>query len=159
MLPLSEVHYFETANLTPAVRERLALWRAESIHTAPIDLVFCTRTGKKLSASNLRRDVLIPAIKAANVQLEMLGIAELGTVTFHSLRRTYASLRCICGDDARYTADQLGHTDPKFTFRVYAQASKRRAACPTAAQSLRRGPPMGTNGHGRRLRDADSLCA
>ncbi len=26
----------------------------------------------------------------------------------------------------RYTADQLGHTDPKFTFPVYAQASKRR---------------------------------
>jgi hypothetical protein len=26
----------------------------------------------------------------------------------------------------RYTADQLGHEDPRFTLRVYAQATKRR---------------------------------
>ena len=45
---------------------------------------------------------------------------------FHSLRRTYASLRCACGDDVRYTADQLGHEDPRFTLKVYAQAAKRR---------------------------------
>lgn len=50
----------------------------------------------------------------------------IGRVTFHSLRRTYASLRCACGDDVRYTADQLGHEDPRFTLRVYAQATKRR---------------------------------
>ena len=47
-------------------------------------------------------------------------------MTFHSLRRTYASLRCACGDDVRYTADQLGHEDARFTLRVYAQATKRR---------------------------------
>ena len=45
---------------------------------------------------------------------------------FPGLRRTYASLRCVCGDDVRYTADQLGHEDPRFTLRCYAQASKRR---------------------------------
>jgi integrase len=50
----------------------------------------------------------------------------VGAITFLSLRRTYASLRCVCGDDIRYTADQLGHEDPRFTLRVYAQASKRR---------------------------------
>ena len=47
-------------------------------------------------------------------------------VTFHSLRRTYASLRCACGDDVRYAADQLGHEDPRFSFRVYTKAVKRR---------------------------------
>jgi integrase len=47
-------------------------------------------------------------------------------VTFHSLRRTYASLRCVCGDDIAYTASQLGHEDARFTLRCYAQASKRR---------------------------------
>ena len=60
------------------------------------------------------------------MKLEELGIAPVGAITFHSLRRTYASLRCVCGDDIRYTADQLGHEDPRFTLRVYAQASKRR---------------------------------
>ena len=58
--------------------------------------------------------------------LEEAGIAPLGNVTFHSPRRTYASLRCVCGDDIRYAADQLGHEDPRFTLRVYAQATKRR---------------------------------
>jgi hypothetical protein len=47
-------------------------------------------------------------------------------LTFHGLRRTYASLRCVCGDDMRYTADQLGHEDARFTMRCYAQASRRR---------------------------------
>jgi integrase len=76
--------------------------------------------------SNLRRDVLFPAIKAANATLTKVGIAPMGRVTFHSLRRSYASLRCACGDDVRYTADQLGHEDPRFTLKVYAQATKRR---------------------------------
>jgi hypothetical protein len=35
-------------------------------------------------------------------------------------------IRCACGDDVRYTADQLGHEDPRFTLRVYTQATKRR---------------------------------
>jgi integrase len=47
-------------------------------------------------------------------------------IGFHALRRTYASLRCACGDDLRYTADQLGHEDPRFTLRAYTQATNRR---------------------------------
>jgi integrase len=70
--------------------------------------------------------VLARAVTAANERLEELGIAPIGHLTFHSLRRTYASLRCACGDDVRYAADQLGHEDPRFTLRVYAQATKRR---------------------------------
>jgi integrase len=74
----------------------------------------------------MRRDVLAPAVAAANLELAKLGIAPIGHITFHSLRRTYTSLRCACGDDIRYTADQLGHEDPRFTLKVYAQATKRR---------------------------------
>lgn len=113
-------------HLTPALREELALWRAETKHTAPEDLVVHTSTGRRHYPSNLRRDVLFPALAAANAKLEQDGIAPIGRVTFHSLRRSYASLRCACGDDVRYTADQLGHEDPRFTLRVYAQATKRR---------------------------------
>ena len=47
-------------------------------------------------------------------------------ITFHSLRRTYASLRCACGDDVAYTSSQLGHEDARFTLKIYAQATKRR---------------------------------
>jgi integrase len=113
-------------HLSPALREELTLWRADARHTMPTDFVVHTSTGGKHNASNLRRDVLAPAAAAANGVLEKAGIAPIGAVTFHSLRRTYASLRCACGDDVRYTADQLGDEDPRFTLRVYTQATKRR---------------------------------
>jgi integrase len=112
-------------HLTPALREALALARADR-NAGPDDHVIATSTGRKHNPSNLRRDVLHQAVKEANRTLERAGIAPIGRVTFHSLRRTYASLRCACGDDVRYVADQLGHEDPRFTLRVYAQATKRR---------------------------------
>ena len=71
--------------------------------------------------------MLAPTVEKANTEHEKVGIAPIDDgLTFHSLRRTYASLRCAAGDDVRYTADQLGHEDPRFTLRCYAQASKRR---------------------------------
>ena len=39
---------------------------------------------------------------------------------------TYASIRCACGDDVAYASAQLGHEDPHFTLKVYAQATNRR---------------------------------
>lgn len=115
-----------SVDLTPALREQLVLWRAESRFTAPGDYVLTTSTGRKHSPSNLRRDVLRTAVEAANAELAKDGIAEIDGITFHSLRRTYASLRCASGDDVRYTAGQIGHEDPRFTLRAYAQATKRR---------------------------------
>ena len=47
-------------------------------------------------------------------------------VTPDSLRRTYASIRAAAGDHPIYIAEQLGHEDPGFTFRVYQRAAKRR---------------------------------
>jgi integrase len=113
-------------DLTPALREELVVWRATTRHAAPNDYVLPTSTGRKHSPSNLRRDVLRPAVAAANVKLAESGIAELASITFHSLRRTYASLRCACGDDVAYTSAQIGHEDARFTLRVYTGATKRR---------------------------------
>jgi len=113
-------------HLSPALREALAVWRIDSAHAEASDYVIATSTGHKHNPSNLRRDVLAKTVAAANVKLEAAGIAPIESLTFHGLRRTYASLRCICGDDVRYAADQLGHEDPRFTLRAYAQASKRR---------------------------------
>ncbi len=113
-------------HLTRAVQSELLVWAATAKHTNAADYVVHTASGHKHNPSNLRRDALAPAVKAANAKLEALGITPIGAITFHSLRRTYASLRCACGDDVRYAADQLGHEDPRFTLRVYAQATKRR---------------------------------
>lgn len=117
---IREVH------LTPAIRDELALWEGDAKYAGPDDYVIHTATGRRHNPSNLRRDVVAPVLKAANIKLESVGISPIGRVTFHGLRRSYASLRCACGDDVRYTADQLGHEDARFTLRVYAQATKRR---------------------------------
>jgi integrase len=113
-------------HLTPALRESLTLWKADTAHPDAAAFVVCTSTGAKHNPSNLRRDVLAKTVTAANEKLDAAGIAPIGSLTFHGLRRTYASLRCVSGDDVRYTADQLGHEDPRFTLRCYAQASRRR---------------------------------
>jgi len=46
----------------------------------------------------------------------------------------------ICGDDPVYVAEQLGHTDPNFTLRVYAQAVRHRSKLtPRGKGRIRRG--------------------
>ena len=68
------------------------------------------------------------AIRRANRRLSELGIDPISDrVTPHSLRRTYASLRAAAGDDPVYIAEQLGHSDPRFTLSVYTKAARRRA--------------------------------
>lgn len=69
---------------------------------------------------------LATAVEAANVKLRDAGIEPIGKVSPHSLRRTYASLRAALRDDPIYIAEQLGHRDARFTFRVYQRAAKRR---------------------------------
>ena len=41
----------------------------------------------------------------------------------------------MCGDDPVYVASQLGHTDPTFTLRVYAQAVWHRSKLTPAERS------------------------
>jgi integrase len=65
-------------------------------------------------------------VKAANVKLDQAGIEPIGKISPHSLRRMYASLRAALRDDPVYIAEQLGHRDARFTFRVYQRAAKRR---------------------------------
>lgn len=115
-----------SVDLTPSLREELSIWRANTPYADLEAYVLPTSTGGKNNPSNLRRDVLHPAVKAANAKLAEIGIAELAPITFHSLRRTYASLRCACGDDVAYTSAQIGHEDARFTLRVYTGATKRR---------------------------------
>jgi hypothetical protein len=68
------------------------------------------------------------AIAAGNERLTELGIEPISErITPYSLSRTYASLRAACGDDPVDIAQQLGHEDPGFTFRVYQRAVKRRS--------------------------------
>lgn len=88
--------------------------------------VFLTREGTRQNDCNVRR-ALKRVIERANVELERDGIEPISErVSPHSLRRTYASLRGALRDDPVYIAEQLGHEDPTFTFRIYQRAVKRR---------------------------------
>jgi integrase len=80
-------------HLSHALREQLAVWRADTAYTAAGDFVVCTATGKQHNPSNLRRDVLGKTVEVANEKLEAAAIAPIASLTFHGLRRTYASLR------------------------------------------------------------------
>lgn len=92
--------------------------------------LFLTEHGGKVrrqTEANVDRR-LKTCIKRANKRLKKLGIEEISLeVTPHSLRRTYASVRAVLKDDMRYTSDQLGHKDIRFTMNVYTKATKRPA--------------------------------
>ena len=47
-------------------------------------------------------------------------------VTFHSLRRTYASLLAEAGADSGYTMSQIGHKSAKLTLEVYTDVGNTR---------------------------------
>jgi integrase len=116
-------------DLAVGVREELAAWRARSPRSRPGDPVFVSRVHKGKCGRQSPRNVqarLKTAVKAANARLAEAGIESIGSVSPHSLRRTYASLRAARGDDPVYIAEQLGHHDARFTFRVYQRAAKRR---------------------------------
>ena len=111
-------------DLTPALRDELAVWLDKSAFRQPGDLVFPTQRGGPDNRNNVRKRLLVKAIEAANPKLVELGIEPIGAVSPHGLRRTFASLRCAVGDDVAYTAAQLGHV--VFSFKTYTHAVKRR---------------------------------
>jgi integrase len=113
-------------DLTPALRDELAVWLDRSPFKQPGDLVFPTLEGKQDSRQNVRRRLILRAVELANPKLVALAIEPIGPVSPHGLRRTFASLRCAVGDDVAYTAAQLGHEDAVFTLKTYTHAVKRR---------------------------------
>jgi integrase/recombinase XerC len=113
-------------DLTPALRDELAVWLDRLPFKEPTDLVFPTLKGKKDNRQNVRRRLFVTGIERANKRLAELGIEPIGKVAPHGLRRTFAALRCVAGDDPAYTAAQIGHEDAAFTLRVYTHAVKRR---------------------------------
>jgi len=89
-------------------------------------VAFPNRNGSRQTTSNVGRRFKT-VVRRANERLDWLGLNRIDTdPTPHSLRRLYASLRFALGDDPVYVAEQLGHTDPTFSIKVYARALRRR---------------------------------
>jgi integrase len=111
--------------------EALSEWKARTPRSEQSDPVFVARSRngnrpRRQTVTNVDHRIKT-AIRAANRELAKRKIEPISErVTPHSLRRTYASLRAAAGDHPVYIAEQLGHEDPGFTFRVYQRAVKRR---------------------------------
>jgi len=92
-------------------------------------LVFTTPGGEPLRYERWRRHRWLPACDAAG----------LAGVTFHDLRRANATGLLAEGVDIRTAQARLGHSDPRMTLVIYAQATSeadRRAADALGARFL-----------------------
>jgi integrase len=126
-----------TVDMLPVLRDELLALKAAARHAEPNRLVFPTTTGEAHGPSNIRRRVLAPAVERANERLEEAGDVPLPDgLTPHKLRHTFASLLVALGVDPGSVMDQLGHTDPSFTLRVYRHGMRRDAASRDALRQL-----------------------
>jgi integrase len=76
-------------------------------------LVFPAPNGMVWSYSNYRRRIWQPAVSEA-------GLAGVG---FHDLRRTATTQLVLAHVDLKTAGTRLGHSDPRLTLSVYAQAT------------------------------------
>jgi integrase len=112
--------------LLPLLRDELSAHKARAYRNGPDDPVFPTGTGGHRDKDNLRNRILAAAVKRANQLLEARGRTPLPHgVTPHKLRHTFASILIATGEDPASVIAQLGHTDPKFTLRVYTHIMRR----------------------------------
>lgn len=89
--------------------------------------MFPTARGGPDDRKNARNRAFARSVDRANKRLADAGRTPLPErLTSHSLRRTYASLLVASGEDPTYVMDQLGHSDPKLTLRIYSHTMRRR---------------------------------
>jgi integrase len=101
-------------SIPPELSEVLAAHMAANQRTGadPDALIFATRQGRPLDYSHWRVRVWLPAVAKA-------GLQETG---FHDLRRANASTLVAEGVDVKTAQTRLGHSDPRLTLAIYAQA-------------------------------------
>jgi integrase len=113
-------------DMLPLLREILTEHKAACKKTGPDDPVFVTAGGKPRSRHNIRQDVVDGVVAHAHRLVEERGLQPLPLgITPHKLRHTFASILVAIGKDPTYVMQQLGHTDPAFTLRVYAHMMRR----------------------------------
>jgi integrase len=112
--------------LLPVLRDELAAHKVTSYRTGPDDPVFPTGTGGHRDKDNLRNRVLAAAVSRADDLLIQRGQPPLPAgVTPHKLRHTFASILVALGQDPAAVMASLGHTDSRFTLRVYTHLMRR----------------------------------
>jgi integrase len=132
-------------DMLPLLREILAEHKAAN-NTGPDDPIFTTRNGHARDRHNLRQRVVAPTVARAEQLLTARGQQPLPQgITPHKLRHTYASILFAIGKDPIYVMNQLGHTDPAFTIRVYAHMMSRTPQEREKLKALVEGPNLTLN--------------
>jgi integrase len=151
---------YREVDMLPVLRDELLAWKTSAPATGVNDLVFPTAKGGRRDKDNLRARVVEPIAKRAGVLLARDGLQPLPHgVTPHKLRHTFASLLIALGRDPAYVMGQLGHTDARFTLRIYTHVMRRGDAERDALLALVEGrhwAPMGTGVGAVSLRPDDS---
>jgi integrase len=114
--------------MLPALHEILLTQSAE--RRSRKGPAFLTRNGTRQQPDNIRSRLLAGVLERANELLADAGERPIGHMTPHTLRRTFASLLAEIGVSPRRAMYLLGHTDPKFTMRVYQQVLDLGGAAP-----------------------------
>lgn len=104
----------------------------------PEALLFTAPDGDALEYANFRRRVWLPACELVN----------LDGLTFHDLRRANATALVHAGIDLKTAQTRLGHSDPRLTIGIYAQA--------TTAQDIGAAEALGAR-FSRRPRDGRAM--
>ena len=113
-------------SIGPLLRDILSAYRSRSTSIGSDGLVFPTAHGGKRDKNNLRSRMLLPALERADELLVERGKDPLPVgVSPHKLRHTFASALVASGEDPASVMGQLGHTDPKFTLKVYTHMMRR----------------------------------
>jgi integrase len=104
-----------TLTVPPELMDRLAgqLSRRGLTGADPAAFVFATPSGTPLDYAHWRQRVWLPATR----------VAGLTGLTFHDLRRANATGLVAEGIDMKTAQTRLGHSDPRLTLAVYAQAT------------------------------------
>ena len=124
-------------DLLPALRDELEAYKEQTPNTAPNSYVFATTSGTEPKQGNIRRRVLDKAVERASEKLIEAGNVPLPEgLTPHKLRHTFASILVALGVDPGSVMDQLGHTDPGFTLRVYRHGMRRDGAAKERLRAL-----------------------
>ena len=96
------------------------MFKAGEASHRPGELVFGTSSRLPDTRQNVNKRLKRAATRA-NVVLAHRSCPPIGDLSPHSLRRTFASLLYLRGENPVYVMHQLGHTDPKLALRIHAR--------------------------------------
>jgi integrase len=106
-------------DLWPDLREELTVYKTRARYSRPEDYVFATATGKADTRSNIAKRLKRTVERANKTLAEQDTPTIPGALSPHSLRRTFASLLYLRGENPVYVMHQMGHADPKLALRIY----------------------------------------